>query len=55
MCVCVCVCVCKRKTEVQPSFLYRFTVWSSCKQKFAVRPFVDKETNGSYLFANGLN
>jgi hypothetical protein len=27
-----------------------FTVRSSCKLKFVVRPFVDKEKNGSYPF-----
>jgi hypothetical protein len=32
-----------------------FTVHSSCKWKFFVCPFVYKETNGSYLFANGLD
>jgi hypothetical protein len=32
-----------------------FTVCSSCKREFVVCPFVDKETNRSYLFANGLN
>ncbi len=30
------------------------TVCSWCKWKFVVC-FVDRETNGSYLFANGLN
>ncbi len=35
-------------------FLNPFTICSSCKWKFVVCPFVDKETNGSYLFANGL-
>ncbi len=28
---------------------------SSCKRKFVVCPFVDKEANGSYPFANGPN
>jgi hypothetical protein len=32
-----------------------FAVCSSFKWKFVVCPFVDKETNGSYPFANGLN
>ncbi len=32
-----------------------FTVRSSCKWKFFVCPFVYKETNRSYLFANGLD
>ncbi len=36
-------------------FLNPFTVCSSCKWKFFVGPFVDKETNGIYSFANGLN
>jgi hypothetical protein len=31
------------------------SVGSSYKRKFVVFPFVDEETNGSYLFANGLN
>ncbi len=35
-------------------FLNLFTVCSSCKQKFYVCPFVYEETNGSYLFENGL-
>jgi hypothetical protein len=36
-------------------FLNLFTVCSWCKGKFVICPFVDKETNGSYAFANGLN
>jgi hypothetical protein len=36
-------------------FLNPFTVCSSYKRKFVICPFVDEETNGSYLFANGLN
>jgi hypothetical protein len=36
-------------------FLHPFTICSSYKQKIVVGPFVDKETDGSYLFANGLN
>jgi hypothetical protein len=35
--------------------LHPFTVCSSCKRKFVVCLFVDKETNGSYPFANGLD
>jgi hypothetical protein len=46
----------KWKTEAQVIFLNSFFVWSSCKWKIAVCPFVDKErTNISYQFANGLN
>ncbi len=41
--------------ESKAGFLYPFTVCSSCKQKFVVCLFVDRETNGSYPFANGLN
>jgi hypothetical protein len=45
----------KRKTEAEAIFLNPFTLCSSCKRKFVVCPFVDEETNESYLFANGLN
>ncbi len=45
----------KRKTEAQAIFLNSFTVCSSCKRKFVICPFVYEETNGSYLFANGLS
>ncbi len=41
--------------EAQTVFLNTFTICSLCKQKFVVCLFVDKETNGSYPFANGLN
>jgi hypothetical protein len=41
--------------EAQVFFLNPFTICSSYKQKFVICPFVDEETNGSYLFANGLN
>jgi hypothetical protein len=40
----------KWKTEAQAIFLNPFTICISCKLKI-----VDKETNGSYPFANGLN
>ncbi len=43
----------KRKTEAQAVFLNPFTICSSSKRKFVVRPFVDKETNRSYSFGNG--
>ncbi len=43
------------KTEANAVFLSPSTVCSSCKRKFVVCPFVDKETNRSYPFANGLN
>ncbi len=45
----------KRKTEAETIFLNPFTRCSSCKRKFVVCLFVDKETNESYLYANGLN
>jgi hypothetical protein len=44
----------KGKMEAWMIFLNLFTIYSSCKQKFYVCPFVYEETNGSYLFANGL-
>jgi hypothetical protein len=47
-------CHFRRKTEAQMIFLNLFTVCSLCKQKFVVCPLVYKETNGCYLFANGL-
>ncbi len=31
------------------------TICSLCKWMFVIFPFVDKETNGSYPFANRLN
>jgi hypothetical protein len=36
-------------------FLNPFTVYSPCKWKFVICPFVEKETKGSYPFANRLN
>jgi hypothetical protein len=44
----------RKKMEAHILFLQLFTVCSSCKQKFVVYLLVDKETYGSYLFANGL-
>jgi hypothetical protein len=47
-----------RKTEGQAIFRNLFTVYSLCKWKFVVCPFVDEETKESYPFANrikGLN
>jgi hypothetical protein len=41
--------------ETKAIFLNPFTVWSSCKWKFVICPFLDKETNGSYPLANGHN
>jgi hypothetical protein len=41
--------------EAQVIFLNPFTVGSSCKRKFVICPFVYKETNVSYPFANRLN
>jgi hypothetical protein len=43
-------CHFKQKTDAQAILLNLFTVCSSCKPKFVVRPFVDEET-----FANGQN
>ncbi len=43
------------KTKAQTTFLNPFTMCSSCERKFAVCPFIDEETNGSYPFANRLN
>jgi hypothetical protein len=37
------------------SFCFPFTVCSICKRKLIICLFVDKETNGSFLFANRLN
>ncbi len=48
-------CHSKRKTEAQKIFLNPFTVCSSCKRKFDIYLFTDKETNRSYLFASILN
>ncbi len=45
----------KRKPEDQVIFLELFTVCSSCKWKLVVCLFVNKETKGNYLFANGTN
>jgi hypothetical protein len=51
----ICVhCRFKWKTEAQAIFLNPFTVFSSCKRKFVVCLFDDKEKNESYLFAIGL-
>ncbi len=49
-------CRFKWKTEngSPGDFPYPFTVCSSCKLKFVICPFVDKETNRRYPFANGL-
>ncbi len=40
----------RRKTEAQAIFLNPFIVCSFCKQKLAVCPFFDEETDGSYPF-----
>jgi hypothetical protein len=42
-------------TEVKAIILNPFTVCSSCKRMFVVFLFANKETNGSYLFENGLS
>ncbi len=49
------ICRFKRKTEAQAICLNPFTVCSSSERKFVICPYVYKQTNGSYLFANGLN
>ncbi len=41
--------------EPQAIFLNPFTICSSCKWKFVIRPLVYEERNGSYPFANGPN
>ncbi len=43
------------KMEAQAIFLNPLTVCSSSKRKFVIFPYVYKETNGNYPFANGLN
>jgi hypothetical protein len=43
------------QTEAQTIFLNPFTICSSGYRMFVACPFVDEETNGNYLFANGLN
>jgi hypothetical protein len=48
-------CRFKRKTEAQAIFLNPFIICSSYKQKFAVCPFVDEDTNGGYPSASELN
>jgi hypothetical protein len=45
----------KWKTAARAIFLHPFTIYSLCQWKFVVCPFVDKLTNGTYPFANGLN
>jgi hypothetical protein len=49
----------KRKTEAQAIFLNPFPACSLCKLKFAIGPFADEETNGSYQgvckLTNGTN
>ncbi len=49
----------KWKTEAQVIFLNLFTVCSSCKRKFVVRPFVNKANRLNGLIRlnrlNGLN
>ncbi len=41
--------------EARALFLNLFTVCSLYQQKFVVYPFVEEETNESFLFANRLN
>jgi hypothetical protein len=45
----------KRKRKASAVFLYLLLFCPLCEWKFVDCPFVDKETNGSYPFANGLN
>jgi hypothetical protein len=45
----------EQKKEALAIFLNPLTVCSPCKQKFVVSLFVEKDTNGSYPFANGLD
>ncbi len=56
MCVCVYIYAAVSNGKQSPGefFLNPFTACSSCKWKFVICPFVDKETNGSYLFVNGI-
>jgi hypothetical protein len=45
----------RQRAEAQTIFfLNPFTIFSLCKQKFVICPFVDEETKGSYPFANRL-
>jgi hypothetical protein len=43
------------ENEAHVIFLNLLAVYSSCKWKFVACSLVDKETNGSYPFANKLN
>ncbi len=45
----------KRENGSPDDFSKSVTICSLCKRKFVVCPFVFKETNGSYPFANRLN
>ncbi len=51
----ICILPFQMENRSQTIFFNPFTVCSVCKWKFVICPFVDKETNGSYSFANGLN
>jgi hypothetical protein len=44
----------KTETEALAIILIPCTVCSACKWKFVVCQFVNEETNGNHLFANGL-
>jgi hypothetical protein len=44
-----------QKTDAHAISLNPFNVYSTYKRKYEVFLFFDEETNGSYLFANGLN
>jgi hypothetical protein len=46
---------CFRFQQTNRSLPFPFSVCSSCKRKFIVCPFVDKDRKGSYLFTNELN
>ncbi len=45
----------RRKMEDQAISLNLYTNCTSCKRKFVICPFVDKEILGSYTFTNGIN
>jgi hypothetical protein len=45
----------KWETEAQAIFLNPFNICLKRKRKFVVCPFIDEETNVSYLFSIRLN
>jgi hypothetical protein len=40
---------------MKDNVIFLYTICLSCKWKFVVGPFVEKETNGNYPLENGLN